>query len=83
MVYSLLGEPLPLAGVYGRPAEPEHRLFAARLFELMEGLLRDGRVRPHPKEVRTGGLDGLTGGIEELRMGRVKARKLVYPLIAA
>ncbi|KAI1126497.1 GroES-like protein [Nemania abortiva] len=82
MVYSLIGEPLKLAGVYGRPASPEDRVFASRLFQMVENLMRDGKVRNHPTEIRTGGLEAITGGVEDLRMGRVKAKKLVYPLLA-
>ncbi|KAI0966400.1 alcohol dehydrogenase GroES-like domain-containing protein [Xylaria arbuscula] len=81
MVYSLIGEPLKLAGVYGRPASPKDRVFAGRLFETVEKLLGEGEVRGHPIEIRSGGLGALAEGIEELRMGRVRAKKLVYPLL--
>lgn len=80
MVYSLLGDALKLAGVYGRPASPEHREFAARLFSLVEELLATGLIRSHPIELRSGGLGALTGGIEDLRLGRIRGKKLVYPL---
>ncbi|KAI0406969.1 hypothetical protein F4802DRAFT_595601 [Xylaria palmicola] len=76
------GEPLKLAGVYGRPASPDARAFASRLFEMAEKLLGDDEIKNHPPEIRSGGLGALAGGIEELRMGRVRARKLVYSLLA-
>lgn len=81
MVYSLLGEPLPLPGVYGRPASAADRAFGARLFELVEALIAQGRVKGHPVEVRPGGLEAVLGGIGELRMGNVRAKKLVYSLV--
>ncbi|KAK8132174.1 alcohol dehydrogenase GroES-like domain-containing protein [Apiospora kogelbergensis] len=81
MVYSLLGEPLPLPGVYGRPDSAADRAFGARLFELVEALIAQGRVKGHPVEVRPGGLEAVLGGIGELRMGNVRAKKLVYSLV--
>ncbi|KAL4775863.1 GroES-like protein [Aspergillus recurvatus] len=80
MIYSLFGEPVKLAGVYGRPARPQDRRFAAKLFPLVEGLLQEGRLRPHPIEIRMGGLGAIDQGIEELRKGQVRGKKLVYPL---
>ncbi|KAK8055588.1 alcohol dehydrogenase GroES-like domain-containing protein [Apiospora rasikravindrae] len=62
MVYSLLGEPLQLAGVYGRPASATDRAFGARLFALVEQLIGQGRVKGHPIEVRPGGLEAVLGG---------------------
>ena len=78
MGLSLFGEAVKLAGVYGRPARPQDRVFTAQLFALMERMLTAGTLKPHPVELRTGGLDKVTEGIEDLRMGRVRARKLVY-----
>jgi len=80
MIYSLFGKPVKLAGVYGRPASPEDRGFAARLFPIAEQLLSQGLLKPHPIEIRSGGLKGITDGIEDLRKGRVRAKKLVYPV---
>jgi aspyridone synthetase trans-acting enoyl reductase len=80
MIYSLFGKPVMLAGLYGRPARPLDREFAARMFPLAEQLLEQRRLKPHPIEVRTGGLAGIVEGIEDLRTGQVRARKLVYPI---
>ncbi len=80
MGLSLFGEPVRLAGVYGRPARPQDRAFTARLFgeHLLADLLAQGQLKPHPVELRSGGLAGVAEGIEDLRMGKVRARKLVY-----
>ncbi|KAI9699172.1 MAG: putative secondary metabolism biosynthetic enzyme [Bogoriella megaspora] len=82
MIYSLFGNPVKLAGVYGRPAQPQDREFASRLFPMAEKLLSQGLLRPHPIEIRTGGLKTISYGIDDLRAGRVRAKKLVYPIAA-
>jgi aspyridone synthetase trans-acting enoyl reductase len=80
MVLSLFGGEVALDGVYGRAADPTARPFARRIFLMAEQLLHNQRLVPHPVEVRSGGLDGVKAGIENLRRGEVRARKLVYPL---
>ncbi|CAK7217172.1 putative secondary metabolism biosynthetic enzyme [Sporothrix curviconia] len=77
---TLFGEPVKLAGTYGRPARPQDRLFTSRFFGHIEKMLAAGTLKPHPVELRTGGLSAVPQGIEDLRMGRVRARKLVYPV---
>lgn len=78
--WSLFGSPVRLSGVYGRPGSPKDREFASVLFPMAERLILDGIVKPHPIEVRTGGLEGALTGIEDLKSGDVKGRKLVYIL---
>lgn len=80
---SLFGEEVQFSGTYGRPACQNNRDFAARLFSLAEGLIGDKLIKNHPVEVRPGGLGAVAGGIEELRKGQVRAKKLVYPLISS
>ncbi|KAL9090674.1 MAG: hypothetical protein Q9165_005162 [Trypethelium subeluteriae] len=82
MIYSLFGNPVRLAGVYGRPARPQDREFASSLFTMAEALLSRGLLKPHQMEIRTGGLETVAYGIDDLRAGRVRARKLVYPMAA-
>lgn len=82
MIYSLFGDPVSLAGVYGRPACPQDREFGFRLFSMAEILLSQGLLKPHPMEIRTGGLKTVIYGIDDLRAGRVRAKKLVYPMKA-
>jgi aspyridone synthetase trans-acting enoyl reductase len=80
MARTLFGKPVNLKGVYGRPARPQDRQFAAAWFPLAERLLAQGLLRPHPIELRTGGLEAVLDSIEDLRKGRVRAKKLVYPV---
>lgn len=81
MILSLFGTPIKLAGVYGRPARPQDREFGAMLFLMAERLIENGELRPHPAEVRKGGLEAIASGIEDLRSSQVKGRKLVYPIV--
>lgn len=78
--WSLFGSPVRLSGVYGRPGRTEDRQFASVLFPLAERLISDGLIKPHPIEARTGGLEAIIGGIEDLRHGNVQGRKLVYQI---
>lgn len=80
MIYSLFGDPVKLAGVYGRPACLQDREFAAKLFQMAEQLLWQRQLESHPVDVRTGGLNAIVDGIDLLRASKVRAKKLVYPL---
>ena len=53
---------------------------AARFFAMAQDLLARGMFRPHPAEVRGGGLEGVLGGLQDLREKKVTGRKLVYVL---
>jgi len=53
----------------------------ARKFWLMtEKLLAEGKIRAHRTDVRTGGLDGILGGIADLKNGKVSGKKVVYSI---
>jgi aspyridone synthetase trans-acting enoyl reductase len=78
MVYELFGNAVKLDGVFGRPPSSESRKFAATLFTLAEALLENRLLEAHPIQLRPGKLHGVIDGIDDLRMGRVKATKLVY-----
>lgn len=79
---SLFGDVVEFSGAYGRPASRTHRDFASRLFPVVENLLQTGLIKNHPVDVRSGGLGALTEGIEEIRRGKVRAKKLVFPLVS-
>ncbi|KAH9908265.1 alcohol dehydrogenase GroES-like domain-containing protein [Xylariomycetidae sp. FL2044] len=79
MSLSLFGKPVMLDGVYGRPATPADRHFAGEWFLLVEKLIANGVLKPPPFATRTGGLEALKEGIEEIRTGTAGG-KLVYPL---
>jgi aspyridone synthetase trans-acting enoyl reductase len=81
MVQSILGVPLELPGTFGRPSLPEHRAFGSLWFALIERLLRKGSIRNHPIDIREGGLAGIPANLEDFRVGNVRAKKLVVPLL--
>jgi aspyridone synthetase trans-acting enoyl reductase len=80
MANTLLGDPCELEGIYGRPGAPEHRLFAGRLFRLAERWLREGKISNHPLEIRDEGLESVDPGLQDLRAGIIRGKKLVVPL---
>lgn len=69
-------------GTFGRPGSPEHRTFGARWLMLIEELVRSGNIKLHPLEVREGGLASIPANLEDFRVGNVKAKKLIVPLVA-
>ncbi len=56
---------------------------AVRFAGVAEKLLEEGRIKPHPKEVRSGGLEAVLGGIQDVREGVIRGRKLVYTMGSA
>ncbi|KAI5462038.1 alcohol dehydrogenase GroES-like domain-containing protein [Mariannaea sp. PMI_226] len=82
MAPSILGDPVVKLGAYGRPSTPEHRLFGTHLFSLAEEWLQDGRINNHPLEIREGGLEEVSKGVDDLRFGKIHAKKIVLPLLA-
>lgn len=82
MAPTILGTPVELPGAYGRPSTPEHRRFATGLFLWAEKSLQDGRIRHHPLEVREGGLPKIPTYVNDLRVGNIRAKRQVVPLLA-
>lgn len=60
------------------PARPQDYEFAKEFFRICQPLLHEGKIQPHPIEVRRGGLQSIPEGLEDMRAGRVRAKKLVY-----
>ncbi|EFQ34570.1 alcohol dehydrogenase GroES-like domain-containing protein [Colletotrichum graminicola] len=77
---SLFGKPVKLDGVYGRPASQSDRQFAAQLYRAAERWTQEGLVRGPEFQLREGGLEGITEGIDQVRKGKVRGFKLVYPI---
>jgi NADPH:quinone reductase-like Zn-dependent oxidoreductase len=53
---------------------------AVRFAEVAERLLTEGKIKPHPKDVRENGLKGVLDGIQDLGEKKVRGKKLVYLL---
>ncbi|KAI0423561.1 GroES-like protein [Xylaria sp. FL1042] len=78
---AIMGEGVHMSGTYGRPPSPEHRKFGKLLFALAEKWLRDGNIRHHPIEVQHGGLGNIPHAMNDMKLGKVHAKKFVMPLL--
>lgn len=83
MAPTITGAPVEIPGAYGRPSTPEHRAFGAELFLLAERLLKEGIIKNHPLEIREGGLASIPTYVNDLRVGNVRAKRQVVPLVSA
>lgn len=93
LTFTMLGAAVDMPRPFGRPARPRDRAFGEAWFrgtkELVqnhgEGAKSTGesagpRIELHPVELGTGGLAGVTTGLDRLRKGDVKGVKLVYEI---
>lgn len=83
MAPTIMGTPVEIPGTYGRPSTPEHRTFGVDLFLLADQLLKEGRIKNHPLEIREGGLASIPTYVNDLRVGNVRAKRQVVPLVSA
>jgi len=60
------------------PASKDDLEFATMFWDLSAKLLGEGKVKPHPVDVRAGGLKGVLEGMEDMKNGKVSGKKLVY-----
>ena len=58
----------------------ELRQFGEDWFQVLQWLLDEGRIKTHPLNVSTGGLQGVLSGLERVKAGKVAGEKLVYSL---
>ncbi|UKZ79735.1 hypothetical protein TrVFT333_007496 [Trichoderma virens FT-333] len=72
---TLSGLPVRLDEAYGRPARPQDREFTEVFSALSEQLIAQGMLKPHPRELRTGGLEALNEGIDDLRKSKHKLKR--------
>ncbi|KAJ4299060.1 Trans-enoyl reductase actts2 [Kalmusia sp. IMI 367209] len=52
--------------------------FGVKFWRLSEELINSGKIKTHPTEVRSGGLDAIPQGIADLKDGKVSGVKLVF-----
>lgn len=74
----LLGKEIELSEGYHRPADQECHAFGLEWYRLVQGLLDEGKLRPHPLKVMDGGLEGIFSGLDMLREGKNQGTKFVY-----
>ncbi|TVY85435.1 Protein TOXD [Lachnellula suecica] len=60
------------------PASKEDYEFGKTWMALTEKLVAEGKLKPHPKRVGSGGLEGALKGMEEMKAGKISGEKLVY-----
>ncbi|KAK0115321.1 hypothetical protein ONS96_013780 [Cadophora gregata f. sp. sojae] len=75
--YTASGEEFDMEGEVW-PASKEDNLLARKFVGLCDELLREGRIKTHPVSKRDGGLDGILGGMMEMKEGKISGQKLVY-----
>ena len=73
--YSFLGEPWEQMG-QSFPASREDLEFSMAFAGLSERLLAQGIIRPHPVDLREGGLEAVPQGIEDLRAKKISGKKI-------
>lgn len=79
MAYTAFGEAFDF-GDEKVTASPKGYDFAVKFMGLAQELLWQGRIKPHPQSVRTGGWNGVLDGLQEMREGKISGEKLVYPV---
>jgi aspyridone synthetase trans-acting enoyl reductase len=76
--YTQFGHDIAWVPPYNLEARPDDRNCAEAWYVLAQRLLDEGRIEAHPKEERSGGLAAVADGMEEVRRGEIRGRKLVY-----
>jgi NADPH:quinone reductase-like Zn-dependent oxidoreductase len=79
MMYTMFGEEFEKKG-NKFPASKDDYEFAKMWMRLLEKLVAEGKVKPYPKRLGSGGLEGVLKGLEEMKAGKVRGEKLVYRL---
>ena len=76
-MYTIFGDAFS-KGSNEYPPSKEDFDFAKTIFEIAEKMLADGKLKTHPEEVRSGGLEGVLKGLQDLKADKVSGVKLVY-----
>jgi hypothetical protein len=77
---TVLGKPIGWGQPFERDDDPEMRDFAVGWFKIVQGLLDDGRLKPHPLQHMEGGLEGVLAGTDSLLKKLISGKNLVYSL---
>ncbi|KAK4224390.1 zinc-binding dehydrogenase family [Podospora fimiseda] len=78
MALTIFGRKVAIDGEYGREATPEHHKFGAEAYAVVQELLDDGLIDPHPVKVMPGGWQGVIESIDVIRGQSVSGYKLVH-----
>lgn len=77
LAYTVFNQAFHMCGLFQVPAMPQNHEFAKKWGAVAAKLFEEKKVRPHPVEVREG-LENIGEGLNDLKEGRVSAKKLVY-----
>jgi NADPH:quinone reductase-like Zn-dependent oxidoreductase len=77
MGITILGKRIALDHGYGSEANPELREFGVGWYQIVQQLIDQGKIRPHPIRVYPGRWEGILEGLELLRNRKISAQKLV------
>lgn len=61
-------------------AKPDHKEFQEKFWNVAAQLFEEGKLKVHKPDVRSGGLQGILQGLDDLKSGKVSGTKLVYNL---
>ncbi|KAF0318033.1 hypothetical protein GQ607_014730 [Colletotrichum asianum] len=70
----------PELGPENFPANTGDYEYGKAFWEMTQELLTQSKLKSHPSDVRSGGLEGVLKGLEELKQGKASGKKLVYEL---
>ncbi|PYI05152.1 GroES-like protein [Aspergillus sclerotiicarbonarius CBS 121057] len=76
-MYTMFGEAFDKYEEHS-PAAPEDFEFAKQWMSLIETLVAEGKLTPHPGRIESGGLEGILAGLELLKAEKISGEKLVY-----
>ena len=74
--YTIGGEVFEIEGQVWDTVPEDYEL-GKKFIALAEKLLEDGKIRPHPADVRVG-IEGILDGMQEMKDGKHSGVKLVY-----
>lgn len=77
LMYTIFAEDFDKFGIHF-PASEEDLEFAKKWAAISEKFVAEGKVKAHPAQVGSGGLQGILEGLENLKSGKVTGGKLVY-----
>jgi NADPH:quinone reductase-like Zn-dependent oxidoreductase len=79
IMYTMFGEEFE-KGPSKYPASKDDYEFGKMWMDLTEKLVAEGKLKPHPKRLGAGGLEGVLDGMQEMKEGKVSGEKLVYKI---
>ncbi|KAJ5598969.1 Enoyl reductase [Penicillium hetheringtonii] len=78
---AISGNGVKLPDPYGVLPNPEIGLWARNWYRAVQRLIGEGKIKPSPVEILSGGLDAVIPGLDRLKNGNVSGKKLAVPLL--